>query len=94
MALPKFTIYKHVKLEYGWRYCKAAFHSNRKIKPDVVVVHGFEETHRRGRVLSKPQSDVDSSWGGRQGSRYGAVEAAQLSRIPQAQWHHPHLKRG
>lgn len=48
MALPKFTIYKHVKLEYGWRYCKAAFHSNRKIKPDIVVVNGVEETHREG----------------------------------------------
>lgn len=28
MALQKFTIYKHVKLEYRWRYCKAAVHSN------------------------------------------------------------------
>jgi len=48
MALPKFTIYKHVKLEYGWRYCKAAFHSNGKIKPDIVVVNGVEKTHHEG----------------------------------------------
>lgn len=48
MALPKFTIYKHVKLEYGWRYCKAAFHSNGKIKPDIVVVNGVETAHREG----------------------------------------------
>ena len=48
MALPKFTIYKHIKLEYGWRYCKAAFHSNRKIKPDIVVVNGVEQAHSEG----------------------------------------------
>ncbi|MGB8031775.1 MAG: site-specific integrase [Terracidiphilus sp.] len=48
MALPKFTIYKHVKLKHGWRYCKTAFHSNGKIKPNVVLVQGVEETHREG----------------------------------------------
>ena len=60
MALPKYTIYKHVKLEYGWRYCKAAFHSNGKIKPDIVVVRGVEEfcsapIFRIQIILSQPQ---------------------------------------
>ena len=48
MAIPKFTIYKHVKLDYGWRYCKAAWHPNGKIKPNTVIVKGVEETHREG----------------------------------------------
>ena len=48
MATPKFTLYKHVKLDYGWRYCKAAWHTNGKVKPNIVLVKGIEETHREG----------------------------------------------
>jgi integrase len=48
MARPKYTIYKHVKLNGGWRYCRAAFHPNGKIKPDVVLINGVGETHREG----------------------------------------------
>ncbi len=48
MALPKFTLYKHVKVRSGWRYCKAALYPNGKIKPHVVIVSGVEETHREG----------------------------------------------
>jgi hypothetical protein len=48
MALPKFTLYKHVKLVSGWRYCKAARHTNSKVKPNVVLVNGVEQTHRDG----------------------------------------------
>ncbi|HZC66072.1 MAG TPA: hypothetical protein VE545_05840, partial [Candidatus Dormibacteraeota bacterium] len=39
MAQSKFTLYKYVKMGDGsWRYKKAAFHSNGKIKPNVVIV--------------------------------------------------------
>lgn len=48
MAIPKFTLYKHVKLDSGWRYCKAAWHTNSKVKHNVVLVNGVEETHREG----------------------------------------------
>lgn len=48
MAIHKFTQYKHVKLDSGWRYCKAAWHTNIKVKPNVVLVKGVEETHREG----------------------------------------------
>ena len=48
MALPKLTLYEHVKLDSGWRYCKAALYPNGKIKPHVVIVRGAEETHRDG----------------------------------------------
>ena len=50
MAQPKFTLYKYVKLQGGWRYCKAAFHENVKIKPNVVIVgkDKHEEKHPEG----------------------------------------------
>ena len=50
----KFSIYKYVKLEgKGWRYARAAYHPNGKIKPDVVLVNGVtgknvEEKHPEG----------------------------------------------
>ena len=35
----KFSIYKYVKLEgKGWRYARAAYHPNGKIKPNIVLV--------------------------------------------------------
>jgi hypothetical protein len=46
MAQSKFTLYKYIKLEdSSWRYCKAAFYSNGKIKPNRCVVDGKEEEH-------------------------------------------------
>lgn len=45
------SIYKYCKTDIGWRYCKAAFHSNGKIKPNVVFVNGFEEKHTEGRYF-------------------------------------------
>jgi hypothetical protein len=41
----KLSIYKYVRTSAGWRYCKAAFHPNGKIKPNIVVVSGVEEKH-------------------------------------------------
>jgi hypothetical protein len=38
MANPKYTLYKFVKVG-TWRYCKAAYHENGKIKPDIVFVN-------------------------------------------------------
>jgi hypothetical protein len=47
----KLSIYKYVRADIGWRYCKAAFHPNGKIKPNVVVVSGVEEKHTEGRYF-------------------------------------------
>jgi hypothetical protein len=47
----KLSIYKYVRTHKGWRYCKAAFHPNGKIKPNVVVVSGVEEKHTEGRYF-------------------------------------------
>jgi len=49
--MAKFSIYKQVRTDKGWRYCKAAFHPNGKIKPNVVVVSGVEEKHTEGRYF-------------------------------------------
>jgi hypothetical protein len=46
MAKPTYTIYKRVRVSAGkWRYRKAAFSANGKIKPDVVIVDGREDKH-------------------------------------------------
>ena len=39
MAISKYTLYQYVKVDSTWRYCKAAYHDNSKIKPDVVFVN-------------------------------------------------------
>jgi hypothetical protein len=37
--MAKFTLYKYIKLENGkWRYAKAVFHANGKIKPNVLMI--------------------------------------------------------
>ena len=40
MGPQKFTIYKYVRTDRGWRYCRSAFARNNKIKPNVVMVGG------------------------------------------------------
>ena len=48
MAKPRFTLYKHIKIEGTWRYCRAAVAINNKVKPHIVVVGGTEEKHEDG----------------------------------------------
>ncbi len=52
MATSKYTLYKYVKVDGTWRYCKAAYHDNSKIKPDIVFVNvkqALLEKHPEGR---------------------------------------------
>jgi len=52
MANSEYTPYKYVKVDGAWRYCKAAYHDNGKIKPDIVFVNvkeGLLEKHTEGR---------------------------------------------
>jgi len=53
MGPQKFTIYKYVRTDRGWRYCRSAFARNNKIKPNVVMVGGQEETHPEGCYFSQ-----------------------------------------
>jgi len=58
MGLQKYSIYKYVKTDKGWRYCRPAFASNNKIKPNVVMVMGKEEAHAEGFYYFQ----VDGGW--------------------------------
>lgn len=52
MGISRYTLYKYVKVNGSWRYCRAAYHSNGKIKPDIVFVdvrQGLLEKHPEGR---------------------------------------------
>ena len=49
--MARLSIYKYVRTDKGWRYCKAAFHPNGKIKPNVVLASGVEEKHTEGRYF-------------------------------------------
>ena len=46
----KLSLYKSVKTERRWRYCKAAFHSNAKVKANIVLVGSVEEKRAEGFV--------------------------------------------
>jgi hypothetical protein len=48
VAQPKFTLYKHIKIDGQWRYFRAAVASNNKVKPHVVVGGGEEQEHTGG----------------------------------------------
>lgn len=48
MSHPKFQLYKHIKINGNWRYCRAAIYSNGKVKPHVVVVGIQEDKHEEG----------------------------------------------
>jgi hypothetical protein len=56
MANPSFTLYKHVKLESGaWRYQRAAYYPNHKIKPDVVLVTVLLNAKKQKREEKNPE---------------------------------------
>jgi hypothetical protein len=65
MGISKYTLYKYVKVDDTWRYCKAAYHDNGKIKPDIVFVNvkeGLLEKHPEGRYyLSHNGRWIDAS---------------------------------
>jgi integrase len=49
--MARYTIYKYVRTDRGWRYCKAAYHPNGKIKPNIVITGGVEEKHPEGKYF-------------------------------------------
>jgi integrase/recombinase XerD len=48
LAYRKVNLYKYVPTNAGWRYLKAAFHSNNRIKPHVVATPQGEVTIKKG----------------------------------------------
>jgi hypothetical protein len=49
MGFQKYTIYKYVRTDRGWRYCRPAFASNNKIKPNVDA-EGYGHLGRGGQA--------------------------------------------
>jgi len=39
---------KRVQTPHGWRYCTVVLSANGRVKPDVVLVNGKQETHKEG----------------------------------------------
>jgi integrase len=63
MAISKYTLYKYVKVDSTWRYCKADYHDNSKIKRDVVFVNvkeGLLEKHPEGRYYMSHNAGTDA----------------------------------
>ena len=63
MGISKYTLYKYVKIDDTWRYCKAAYHDNGKIKPDIVFVNvkqGLLEKHPEGRYYMSHNAGTDA----------------------------------
>jgi hypothetical protein len=48
MGQPKFALYKDIKIGRGCQKAKAAFYSNGKIKPNVIIYKGKEQEHPEG----------------------------------------------
>lgn len=46
--MAKIGVYKYVRTEKGWRYCKAAFAANWKIVQDMVIIGDRKELHKEG----------------------------------------------
>ncbi len=39
---------KRVQTPHGWRYCTVVLSANGRVKPDLVIVKGKQETHKEG----------------------------------------------
>ncbi|MGA7078596.1 MAG: phage integrase SAM-like domain-containing protein [Terriglobales bacterium] len=39
---------KRVQTPHGWRYCTVVLSANGRVKPDVVIFNGKQETHKEG----------------------------------------------
>jgi hypothetical protein len=47
---------KRVQTPHGWRYCTVALSANGRVKPDLVVVNGKQETHRKRTLGPCPEA--------------------------------------
>jgi integrase/recombinase XerD len=48
MANREVNLTKRVQTPDGWRYCRVVLSANGRVKPDVVLVNGKQETHKEG----------------------------------------------
>ena len=87
MAKPKFTLYKHIKIDGQWRYFRAAVASNNKVKPHVIVVGGQEQKHEDGSYCVRHKNqwiDVGNDPAEALRRRTQLVEADSVEDVPAA----------
>jgi hypothetical protein len=54
MAYRTVQLYKYIKLpNHGWRYCKAVFYPNNRVKPHAVMTPDGEQTIKEGYSVIK-----------------------------------------
>lgn len=89
MAISKYTLYKYVKVAGTWRYRKAAYYDNGKIKPDIVFVdvkQALLEKHPEGRYyMSHNGQWIDAGTDALEAQRK-RKQRAGARRIRAAQW--------
>jgi integrase len=83
MGFAKFSIYKYVKPNKGWRYCKPAYSANNKGKPHVVLVDGKEEPYSEGAYYL----NVNGQWE-KVGVTAVQAQEAQTKRLARQRYEH------
>jgi len=48
MANREVNLTKRVQTTKGWRYCRVVLSANGRVRPDVFLVDGKQETHKEG----------------------------------------------
>ena len=48
MANREVNLTKRVQTPHGWRYCRVVLSPNGRVRPDLVIVNGKQETHKEG----------------------------------------------
>ncbi len=77
------TLLRRVKTEVGWRYYRAAYAANGKVKPGVVIVHGAEVKHKVGFYELRYYEGSRLVHQSLQGSSPAAAEAARAKKKAQ-----------
>ncbi len=62
MANRRASIWKYVKTDTGWRYCRPVVGRNNKIKPNWVRVNGHQEHHPEGSYYIHYLKDGKQCW--------------------------------
>ena len=81
MGLPRYAIYKYCRTVKGWGYCKPAWGKNNKLKPNVVLMDGKEETHPEGMYYL----NVSGQWE-KAGTTAVEAQEAQRRRLARQQY--------
>ncbi len=78
MANRRVSVWKYVKVGKNWRYCKAVYGPNNKIKPNWVYVKGVREEHPEGNFYIMRLDGGRKMWKLVGPSAADAVYAAQV----------------